>query len=1590
MRTHFKLPGVLFLAFIVSRTVFAGEIELGLKDILDSKAEGDAISVIVFMKDRVDIKALSDDLKNMGASRKYRNATVISQLQQKASSAQTEIKAYLKRLKSEGKVSDFRAFWLANALEVTATKDQIELIAQRDDVERIYYNFGVEIIDPVEMSAADTGGSGIIEPGIIAVRAPEVWAMGMTGEGTLVANIDTGVDGVHPALAIRWAGVADPRYAGHPEWAWYDPYLGQNDFPYDYGGHGTHTMGTICGGDPGDSIGVAPGAHWIAAAPVDRGGGVARTVADILLSFEWIVNPDGDLGTIWDVPHVCSNSWGVTTGHGYPPCDELFWSYIDACEAAGIVVVFAAGNEGTYGLRRPADRATDEYRSTAVAAVDGNTPGWPIAYFSSRGPTYCTPGGSPAIKPDISAPGVYVRSSFPNGWYYNASGTSMATPHIAGVVALIRQANPKLDVDEIKQIIYETAYDLGTAGEDNDYGYGMVDAYEAVQLALVSGPPTARFSGDPTAGCAPLTVEFTNESIGEITEVWWNFGDLGTSFAGNPIYIYNEVGSYTVSMIVSGPHGADTCVKENYINVEPVPVADFYATPTCGPEGQYVHFTSSSLFASTYVWNFGDGYGSLLENPYHQYQEAGVYTVTLIVTNSCAADTLIKTDYITIETVPNADFIAIPTSGLVPLMVDFTNLTTNGTLYLWDFGDGYGSLLENPSHEYTEPGYYTVSLTASNSCTEDTETKTAYIGVHSPLFGDRVDKTCGEGAVGVTALDFENDNDADFAVASYGVNYSDRLYTWFNDGTGNFASGGYYSLGDAPTSICANLFNGDDYYDLAVANAKKMAGAFVSVLPNDWYGGFSTRYDFYTGAWYAVSITSADFNNDQNNDIAVVQSDGHNVVVLWNNGCNDFSNMNAYPVEYEPHAICSGDFNGDGYIDIATGNYSKISILINDGNGSFLNPVHYDGTDQAYGILAADLDNDGDIDLAVANQGYTHNDIGIYLNNGTGAFYDPTYYGVVDYPYGIFAQDFDGDGYNDLAVANSGSHNVSILLNHSNGKFGEQTDYYVPGWPRSLYPADFDSDGDYDLAVVGGYCSNNVSVLFNQLDVLPAAPALISPSNGTYTTDHTPLLKWHSVAEADYYELLLDNNNDFSSVERCLSDYPDTSWTVSPALSNGYWYWKVRSHNAGGVGPWSEVRWFKTYTEINDPSCPVLYSFNGIQFIEENPLLTACEHSHYKAAVTDYYHITQPVSPQFETVKFQLRELEDEITYLEDIELIIVDHSSNTQAAVSVDGQVMIYNDILFPNSAVDHNGIDRLPELSSADGNIYRSSESGYLILTFTNTGDLDPMFGLTARTKEECKIKQEEIPKANADQPLSYEFKVEFLDQNGNWIEAAQMPSRENPGNEFISGDLPFDPDQETITMRISWKDTYATDVVYQVIPSDETPQTNACKVADYTLSYANNPAKAWAGFNDPEPLILRKGDILEFSFNQNPLTDPGMTRDYIIRAVGRYEPDYDVFSHLLPDKFTVYGNYPNPFNLSTVLSFYLPEAGHVNIDIYNILGRRVTNLVNGELDAGMNSVTWNSTDIGGNETASGVYFYRITYRDKETVTRKMLLLK
>ncbi len=467
----------LFLALATQ----AATIDLSLQQEMNSLRPGETVQALVYLSDQADIPALNQQLKAERATLADRNRRVILALQEVATRTQPEMVAYLEELKAQDKITGYKMFWIANMFWVESTVDGINAIASRTDVAEVFYNYGIENIEPIK-KVQDQPIIASHEIGLDRINAPAVWAQGWTGQGRVLMNIDTGVEGTHPALQARFRGDVD--LDGDVDESWFDPYDTHYPTPVDDGGHGTHTMGTICGRSvSGDTVGVAINAQWIAAAAIDRGGGIPRTVSDAILSFQWAADPDGNPNT-QDNPDAIGNSWGVTTGHGYPPCDQTFWTVIDNCEAAGSVVVFSAGNEGTSGLRRPGDRGTTPYNCFSVGAVDGADPSLPIAYFSSQGPTYCGPNGEMVIKPEVVAPGVNVRSAYPGGGYTTMSGTSMASPHVTGSVAILRQVNPNLDPDAIKEILMSTATELGTPGEDNVYGMGNINLLLAVQVAM--------------------------------------------------------------------------------------------------------------------------------------------------------------------------------------------------------------------------------------------------------------------------------------------------------------------------------------------------------------------------------------------------------------------------------------------------------------------------------------------------------------------------------------------------------------------------------------------------------------------------------------------------------------------------------------------------------------------------------------------------------------------------------------------------------------------------------------------------------------------------------------------------------------------------------------------------------------------------------------------------------------------------------------------------------------------------------------------------------------------------------------------------
>lgn len=488
----------------------------------DSAAAGRNVAVVVFLSDEdgsSDIQAIAS---TPHLSRDQRIRLTTQRLRGRRLSSAEAVAALLARYSS----IPVRRLWIVPAFAATIPASAIDELSALSGVRMIIPDVDLELVAPVSESPAPELSSSIANS-VTQTNAPTLWRRGLSGKGRLVCSFDTGVQQSHPALESKWRGAHASLRS-----AWFST-IKPDTLPYDKAGHGTHTMGIMVGSTEADSFGVAPGAEWITAGVIDQGKALNLTIGDILLAFQWALDPDGDPNTTDDVPDVILNSWGIPKGI-FPPCDATFNTAINNVEAAGIVTIFAAGNEGPtpMSLRQPADNATSPINTFSVGAVDSALV---VPSFSSRGPSLCD---TTKMKPEIVAPGVSIRSSTKGSTYAYMSGTSMAAPFIAGSVALLRQYNPDATVAQIKQALLLSARDIGPVGEDNASGHGFVDVSRALDFMPL--PASTRFflahkdfSGAGVAlpgQTTGLSVTLTN-STGQVSQVMGRLSPLVSNVA---------------------------------------------------------------------------------------------------------------------------------------------------------------------------------------------------------------------------------------------------------------------------------------------------------------------------------------------------------------------------------------------------------------------------------------------------------------------------------------------------------------------------------------------------------------------------------------------------------------------------------------------------------------------------------------------------------------------------------------------------------------------------------------------------------------------------------------------------------------------------------------------------------------------------------------------------------------------------------------------------------------------------------------------------------------------------------------------------
>jgi bacillopeptidase F len=465
-------------------------------------AAGDSepVPVIVMMSDQVDLERLNAELTAAGIERRERPARVIPVLKERAERSQAPLVVEIGRWQAAGAVARVRSLWMVNALLVSGRPEVVVAMAERSDVARVDFDqpIGVEQVfaDSSDRPAGNGGNPfspGQAEPGLRVVAAPALWGRGFTGASILVMNLDSGVDGQHPSLGPRWLGNTPGVL---PSDAWFDPVQQACSTPCDYDFHGTLTLSVVTGLDSAtaDTVGVSFGSKWIAGAVV---GG---STGNVLAGFEWAAEAPGGSRGPADVLSLSIQDPSVGLPGDCGP-NGIYWQVVDAFEAIGGAVTWAAGNEGPgpQTINYPKNRITTPVNMFTVGNISPHVPSFPIHSTSSRGPSRCD-GLTP--KPECVAPGTTIRVATPGGGYGTFTGTSLAGPHAAGVCALLMEAFPSVSGSEIKLALLATARDLGVAGDDNTYGMGLIDAGAAFDLLAAT---TA--AGDPSQ--APSSARIT-------------------------------------------------------------------------------------------------------------------------------------------------------------------------------------------------------------------------------------------------------------------------------------------------------------------------------------------------------------------------------------------------------------------------------------------------------------------------------------------------------------------------------------------------------------------------------------------------------------------------------------------------------------------------------------------------------------------------------------------------------------------------------------------------------------------------------------------------------------------------------------------------------------------------------------------------------------------------------------------------------------------------------------------------------------------------------------------------------------------------
>jgi uncharacterized repeat protein (TIGR01451 family) len=890
------------------------------------------------------------------------------------------------------------------------------------------------------------------------IDAEAAWNVTTGSASIVVGVIDTGVNYNHPDLAANiWS---NPGGKGNAACA-----AGTHGFnaltmtcdPMDDHFHGSHVSGTI-GAVGNNGLGVT-GVNWTTSIMglkfLDSSG--YGTTAGAIVAIEFAVQAKIDGVNV----RVLSNSWG---GGGFSKAllDEINWA-----NENDILFVAAAGNDGsnndTYP-HYPSNYATPNMISVAATDNRDNT-----AYFTNYGLTTV----------HLGAPGVNVLSCSLGTGYTTVSGTSMATPHVSGVAALLLANNPSMTTAQVKSAILDNTDPIPSLAGKTVSG-GRLNAARALGL-----PPTPDFtiSASPASrsvvrGASTTYTVTVTPTAGFAGSVDFSVSNLPSGASGS----FTPASTTTTSTLtvttsgstplgnwfptitgVSGALTRTTSVTLNMVTVPPPP-----PVLPCPMFGWYTHYTLYDTTAMTI--------GDFNRDGKEDFAYSNVASNSISIRLGTGSGTFTTGSSYGVGSVPLA-VTAADFNGDAKLDLAVANSGSHNVSVL--LGNGDGTFQSAVAYGVGTSPFSVAAGDLDNDGRSDLVVANNGSGNVSVLLGQgdgtfeaAVQYGAASGPFGVAIADFDGDGSSDLAVANY---HADNISILTGNGDGTFDAAVDYDVAQRPTSVAAGDFNGDGAIDLAASNFNSNN---VSILLGAGDGTFGAAANYPVGT-NPYSVTTGDFNADGQLDLAVANNTLGGISVLMGSGNGTFQAAIFNDVGYEPNQVSAGDFNGDGKTDLVSLGGEGISILLNVGTCSLscstiAAPLHLTVGGAPHGLATGDFNGDGKVDAAASAR--STNNVSLVLGNGDGTFNAGVTVGVGTDPDSAVTGDFNRDGNLDLAVANSGSGNASVLLGNGDGSFQTPVPYALGTTPRSIATADFNRDGRIDL-VSANDGSGNVSVL---------------------------------------------------------------------------------------------------------------------------------------------------------------------------------------------------------------------------------------------------------------------------------------------------------------------------------------------------------------------------------------------------------------------------------------------------------------------------------------------------------------------------------